>query len=92
MNVGDVVTWRNNGSVPHTVTATNGSFDSGSLAAGNSFQTTFTTAGTFAYSCQIHGATVMSGSVTVLAGPSTTAPPGSASAPSPVPGQAQFTG
>lgn len=51
---GTTVTWTNNGSAPHTVTADDGSFDSGELAPGESFSFTFDTAGTFAYHCEIH--------------------------------------
>jgi plastocyanin len=52
---GSSVTWTNNqGSVPHTVTADDGSFDSGRLAGGQTFSMTFNTAGTIAYHCNIH--------------------------------------
>jgi len=51
---GSTVTWTNSDSTAHTVTADDGSFDSGSLAAGATFSQTFDTAGTFAYHCKIH--------------------------------------
>ena len=51
---GTTVTWRNTGSVRHTVTADDGSFDSGSLSGRDSFSRAFTTAGTYAYHCAIH--------------------------------------
>src|SRR5205823_7661573 len=54
INVGDTVTWSNNGKSPHTVTANGGSFNSGNLNPGQSFSHTFTSAGTFAYHCQYH--------------------------------------
>lgn len=55
INVGDTVTWTNSGSMMHTVTADNGSFDSGTLAPGQSFSHTFTTPGTYTYYCRFHG-------------------------------------
>ena len=52
--VGTTVTWTNNGGAPHTVTADDGAFDSGTLQPGASFSQTFSAAGTFAYHCTIH--------------------------------------
>lgn len=53
--VGTKVTWTNQDSTTHTVTADDGkTFDSGNLANGATFSFTFTTAGTFAYHCAIH--------------------------------------
>ena len=52
--VGTTVTWTNNDSTGHTVTADDGSFKSGTLAPGATFSQTFTAAGTFAYHCSIH--------------------------------------
>ncbi len=57
------VTWTNNDSMPHTVTADDGSFDSKSIAPGSTFSHTFTTVGTVAYHCTFHGS--MHGSVIV---------------------------
>jgi plastocyanin len=54
VKVGDTVTWTNNGPSKHTATADDGSFDSGSLSAGQTFSHTFQTAGTFSYICTIH--------------------------------------
>jgi plastocyanin len=51
---GTTVTWTNTGSAPHTVTADDGSFASGTLAGGATFQQTFAKAGTYAYHCSIH--------------------------------------
>jgi plastocyanin len=51
---GGTVTWTNTGQAPHTVTADDGSFDSGTLAPGATFSQTFATAGTFTYHCNIH--------------------------------------
>lgn len=60
---GTTVTWTNTGSTTHTVTADDGSFDSGNLPAGQTFSRTFSTAGTFAYHCTIHAS--MKGTITV---------------------------
>ena len=60
---GETVTWTNNGNHPHTVTADDGSFDSGTLQPGESYSHTFPQAGTFSYFCEIHP--FMTGSVTV---------------------------
>jgi plastocyanin len=54
VKAGTTVTWVNNDGVPHTVTADDNSFDSGSIAAGEKFTHTFGTAGTFAYHCNFH--------------------------------------
>jgi plastocyanin len=51
---GTRVTWTNNDQVAHTVTADDGSFDSGDIAPGGTFNMTFDTAGTIAYHCKIH--------------------------------------
>jgi plastocyanin len=61
---GDTVTWTNNDSVAHTVTATDGSFDTGAIDPGKSASITFSAAGTFAYRCSIHPS--MTGSVKVI--------------------------
>jgi alcohol dehydrogenase (cytochrome c) len=52
--VGTTVSWENQGSTIHTVTATDGTFDSGDLAAGDTFSVTFDTPGTYVYSCTPH--------------------------------------
>ena len=51
---GSTVTWPNSGAAPHTVTAEDGSFDSGMIAAGASWVRTFETVGTFRYVCSFH--------------------------------------
>lgn len=51
---GTTVLWKNLQSVPHTVTADNGSFSSGVLQKGKTYRHTFTTAGTITYHCKIH--------------------------------------
>lgn len=51
---GTTVTWKNLDSVPHTVTADNGSFSSAVLQKGKTFSHRFSTAGTITYHCKIH--------------------------------------
>ena len=51
---GTTVTWTNTGVAPHTATAEDGSFDSGTLESGATFKQTFADPGTYAYLCQIH--------------------------------------
>ena len=66
--VGATVVWNRTGTHPHTVTADDNSFDSGTLRAGQGFEHTFTQAGSFAYYCDVHGgpgSVGMSGTVTV---------------------------
>jgi plastocyanin len=65
IGVGDTVTWTWAGSLPHTVTANDGSFASAQQTSGT-FAHTFNTAGTFGYVCQVHG-TAMTGTVVVQA-------------------------
>lgn len=67
ITVGDTVKWTDTGNNPHSVTANTGqaeSFDSGPncnaytggcLSKGQTFQHTFTHAGTFTYYCRVHG-------------------------------------
>ena len=45
---GTTVTWTNTRSLPHTVTADGGSFDSGALTGGGTFSRLFTPTGTWA--------------------------------------------
>lgn len=52
--VGTTVTWTNNDSATHTVTARDRQFDSGDLFRGASFSYTFNQSGTFGYYCAIH--------------------------------------
>ncbi|MBM2825457.1 MAG: LigC protein [Dehalococcoidales bacterium] len=61
--VGTTVTWRNNDSAPHTVTALDNLFNSGTLSSGASFSYTFQQSGTFQYRCNFHPSMV--GSVVV---------------------------
>lgn len=54
ISLGTTVTWHNNDSVTHTVTAQDNSFDSGSLSPGSTFAHTFEQKGTFEYHCKTH--------------------------------------
>jgi nitrite reductase (NO-forming) len=54
LGTNNTVTWVNNDDAAHTVTATDGSFNSGNLDAGQSWTHTFTTAGTYTYFCAYH--------------------------------------
>jgi plastocyanin len=54
VKVGTKITWTNNDTVTHTVTADKGAFNSGPLAPGSTFSFTFTKAGTYSYHCNIH--------------------------------------
>src|SRR5215207_759846 len=64
---GSTITWTNNGARPHTVTADDGSFDSGRLNPGDSYTVAFGGQGTVTYHCEIHP-DEMRGSVTVGGG------------------------
>ena len=54
VNVGDTVTWTNEGPTMHTATAEDGSFDTGNLEQGESGSATFNDAGTIPYICTPH--------------------------------------
>jgi plastocyanin len=65
---GTRVTWTNTDSMPHTVTADNGSYNSGAMSPGQTYALTFTAKGEYTYYCAIHGAKGgigMSGKITV---------------------------
>jgi plastocyanin len=66
---GSTITWTNNGDEPHTVTADDGSFDSGMLNPGDSYTVAFDGQGTVTYHCAIHPE--MRGSVTIGGGSGT---------------------
>ncbi|HSV16312.1 MAG TPA: cupredoxin family copper-binding protein [Tepidisphaeraceae bacterium] len=63
--VGDTVIWTNADDQDHTVIAADGSFNSGDIGSGRSFQHKFTRAGTFGYYCKYHPR--MKGNVVVAA-------------------------
>ncbi|MEO8711833.1 MAG: cupredoxin family copper-binding protein [Parafilimonas sp.] len=54
VSLGTTVKWTNNDATTHTVTADDGSFDSGNIAPGGTFSHTFSAAGTTKYHCSIH--------------------------------------
>ena len=54
VHVGDTISWTNQDSAAHTATASNGSFDTGTINKGGSGSATFSKAGTIAYICSIH--------------------------------------
>lgn len=61
---GDSVAWDNRDAATHTVTAIDGSFNSGNLARNGVFTRLFATPGSFDYRCNIH--TSMRGTVLVV--------------------------
>jgi len=60
---GGAITWTNNDTTAHTSTSDNGTWNSGSLAPGQSFTFTFSNSGSFTYHCTLHPGMV--GTVTV---------------------------
>jgi plastocyanin len=48
------VIWQNEDTAPHTATADDGSFDTGTIEKGKIGSATFKEAGTFTYFCEIH--------------------------------------
>jgi len=64
VQVGGKVTWQNEDSAPHTATADDGSFDTGTIEQGKLGSATFKEAGTFTYFCEIHP--TMHGTVEVV--------------------------
>jgi plastocyanin len=54
IQVGGKVIWLNQDSAPHTATAEDGSFDTGTLEEGKLKSEIFKQAGTYEYICQIH--------------------------------------
>jgi len=61
--VGEAVTWTNDDTEGHTVTADDGGFNSGIMTVGDEFSMTFDSVGKFDYFCAIHPETT--GTVTV---------------------------
>jgi plastocyanin len=52
--VGETVRWFNDDALPHTVSATDGSWDSGNLPPGQALERRFDAAGSFPYFCRYH--------------------------------------
>ena len=65
VQAGSKVVWSNNSDAPHTVTADDSAFDSGSFNENGTFEQTFSTPGEFGYHCTIHS--YMQAKVTVVA-------------------------
>lgn len=85
---GTTVTWINNDTVSHTVTADDASFDSGTLQPGQSYSRTFlgiAIGSNVPYHCAIHGAASMSGSVLIQGEPGSTPSPAATASPSVTP-------
>jgi plastocyanin len=64
VQVGGKVIWLNRDSAPHTATADDGSFDTGTIDQGKLASETFKQAGTYTYFCEIHP--TMHGTVEVV--------------------------
>lgn len=64
VQVGGKVIWQNEDTAPHTATADDGSFDTGTIEKGKLGSATFKEAGTFTYHCEIHP--TMHGTVEVV--------------------------
>jgi plastocyanin len=65
---GQTITWQNDGVLPHTVTATDSSFDSSFMVPGAVYQLSFGAPGEYAYFCTVHpemtGVVVVTGEAT----------------------------
>lgn len=55
VKAGTKITWANDGAAPHSATAADKSFDTALFQSGEAKSVTFSTPGTFAYYCQLHG-------------------------------------
>lgn len=55
VKVGTIITWVNKGNAPHTATADDKGFDSGTLRKDQNFSFTVTKAGEIKYYCELHG-------------------------------------
>ena len=64
VQVGGKVIWQNQDTAPHTATADDGSFDTGTIEKGKLGSDTFKDVGTFTYFCEIHP--TMHGTVEVV--------------------------
>jgi len=64
VQAGGKVIWQNQDTAPHTATADDGSFDTGTIEKGKIGSETFKDAGTFTYFCEIHP--TMHGTVEVV--------------------------
>lgn len=64
VRTGGKVIWQNEDTAPHTATADDGSFDTGTIERGKLKSETFKQAGTYTYFCEIHP--TMHGTVEVV--------------------------
>jgi plastocyanin len=64
VQAGGKVTWQNQDTAPHTATADDGSFDTGTIEKGKIGSAAFKEPGTFTYFCEIHP--TMHGTVEVV--------------------------
>lgn len=62
---GTTISWFNDDALAHTVSAADGSWDSGNLAPGGAFERRFDSPGTYAYLCRYHPG--MTGTIVVAA-------------------------
>lgn len=64
VQIGGKVTWQNQDTAPHTATADDGNWDTGTIEKGKLGSATFKEPGTFTYFCEIHP--TMHGTVEVV--------------------------
>lgn len=64
VQIGGKVTWQNQDTAPHTATADDGNWDTGTIEKGKIGSETFKEPGTFTYFCEIHP--TMKGTVEVV--------------------------
>lgn len=64
ITVGGTVVWVNDDTMVHTVTAKDGSFNSGDIQVNGSYSKTFSATGTYPYQCLYH--TTMVGTIVVV--------------------------
>lgn len=88
VEVGDTVTFKNTGALPHTAQTKDGTFDTGNVSSGQSKDVVMKKAGTFSYFCLYHESTGMVGTIEVKGAPGAatpveTAPPDAAPTPDP---------
>ena len=63
LHPGDIVIWKNRDIVPHTATAKDGGWDSGTIEAGGSWQTVITEDMIGTYFCVFHPSMIASLSI-----------------------------
>ena len=67
--IGDVIQWKNNGSLVHNVVFDNNQLPSSDpMNQGDTFEVKFTKPGTYSYVCKFHEASNMRGTITVTGG------------------------